>query len=254
MNLRERRALILDLIAKHGEISVADVSHRVGVSEMTTRRDLATLEKRGALVRLHGRAVAPVSRSYEPPLEVRRDHAPFAKERIGRAAAHLIAEGETVILDTGTTTCEVARALVGRRNITVLTTSLVIAELLADEPGIRVMLPGGVIRRGERSLVGDLAVQSFGQFRFDTVVLGVGGIDVEVGLTEYNLEDAQVKRAAIATGRRLIVVADASKLGRVAFARICPLGRVDVLVTDDSAPPDTLAALEAAGLEVLVSR
>ena len=116
------------------------------------------------------------------------------------------------------------------------------------------MLPGGVIRRGERSLVGDLAVQSFGQFRFDTVVLGVGGIDVEVGLTEYNLEDAQVKRAAIATGRRLIVVADASKLGRVAFARICPLGRVDVLVTDDSAPPDTLAALEAAGLEVLVSR
>ncbi len=254
MSLRERRALILDLITQHGEVSVADVSRRAGVSEMTIRRDLAALERRGALVRLHGRAVAPVSRSYEPPFDVRREQAPFAKERIGRAAARTIAEGETVILDTGTTTYEVARALVGRRNITVLTTSLPIAELLADEPGIRVMLPGGLIRQGERSLVGDLAVESFGQFRFDTVVIGVGGIDLEAGLTEYNLEDARVKRAAIATGRRLVVVADASKLGRVAFARICPLERVDVLVTDEGAPPDALAALEAVGLEVLVSR
>lgn len=250
MDVRERRALILQLIETQGEVSVADVSQRVGVSEMTVRRDLEALEGRGALIRLHGRAVAPVSRSYEPPFDVRVGSAPAAKERIGALAASLLAEGETVVLDVGTTTLEVARALKGRRNITVLTPSLPIANVLAEEPGIRLMLTGGVLRPGERSLVGDLAVGSFRDYRFDTVVLGVGGIDLEAGLTEYNLDDTRVKRAAIEIARRIIVVADATKLGRVAFARICPLAQVDVLVTDGAAPADLIASLEDAGVEV----
>ncbi len=250
MDVRERRALILQLIETQGEVSVADVSQRVGVSEMTVRRDLEALEGRGALIRLHGRAVAPVSRSYEPPFDVRVGSAPAAKERIGALAASLLAEGETVVLDVGTTTLEVARALKGRRNITVLTPSLPIANVLAEEPGIRLMLTGGVLRPGERSLVGDLAVGSFRDYRFDTVVLGVGGIDLEAGLTEYNLDDTRVKRAAIEIARRIIVVADATKLGRVAFARICPLAQVDVLVTDGAAPADLIASIEDAGVEV----
>lgn len=250
MNLRERRALTLSLLETHGEVSVADLSRRAGVSEMTVRRDLEALEGRGVLVRLHGRAVAPVSRSYEPPFDVRVESAPFAKEKIGALCANLIVEGETVVLDVGTTTLEVARALKGRRNITVLTPSLPIANVLAEEPGIRLMLTGGVLRPGERSLVGELAVGSFREFRFDTVVLGVGGIDIEDGLTEYNLDDARVKRAAIEIARRIIVVADATKLGRVAFARICSLEEVDILVTDDAARPDLVASLASAGVEV----
>ena len=144
----------------------------------------------------------------------------------------------------------IARKLQGRRNITVLTPSLPIANVLAEEPGIRLMLTGGVLRPGERSLVGELAAASFREFRFDTVVLGVGGIDIEDGLTEYNLDDARVKRAAIEIARRIIVVADATKLGRVAFARICPIDRVDILVTDGGAPTDAVASLTDAGVEV----
>ena len=250
MDVRERRALILTILETEGEVSVIDLSRRTTVSEMTVRRDLDALERRGVLVRLHGRAVAATSRSYEPPFDVRVAEAGDAKERIGAACAGLITEGETVVLDVGTTTLAVAHALKGRRNITVLTASLPIANVLAEEPGIRVMLTGGVLRPGERSLVGDLAVKSFRDFRFDVVVLGVGGIDIRDGLTEYNLDDARVKRAAIEIGRRLIVVADASKLGRVAFAHICPIERVDLLVTDTTAAPDVVASLGDAGLEV----
>lgn len=242
--------MILQLIETQGEVSVSEFSRRADVSEMTIRRDLEVLEGRGLLVRLHGRAIAPVSRSYEPPFDLRAGSVPAAKQQIGALAASLIAEGETVILDVGTTTLEVARALSGRRSITVLTPSLPIANVLAEEPGIRLMLTGGVLRPGERSLVGDLAEGSFRGFRFDTVVLGVGGIDLAAGLTEYNLDDARVKRAALEIARRVIVVADATKLGRVAFARICPLEQVDILVTDQSAPADLVASMEDAGVEV----
>jgi DeoR/GlpR family transcriptional regulator of sugar metabolism len=250
MNIRERRALTLELLATQGEVSVADLSRRAGVSEMTVRRDLSALEGRGALIRLHGRAVVLVSRSYEPPFDVRVESARSAKENIGTVCADLIAEGETLVLDVGTTTLAVARALKGRRNITVLTPSLPIANLLAEEPGIRVMLTGGVIRHGERSLIGELAAASFREYRFDTVVLGVGGIDAVDGLTEYNVDDARVKRAAIENARRMIVVADATKLGRVAFVRICPIERVDMLITDHAAPAHEVASIRDAGVEV----
>ncbi len=252
MNVRERRALILQLIESEGEVTVRDLSRRAGVSEMTVRRDLEILASRGALVRLHGRAIAPVLRSQEPPFDVRAATASEAKTKIGALAADLIKEGESVILDTGTTTLEVARALGGRRNLTVFTPSLRVATILADEPGIRLMLCGGIVRRGELSLTGDLAVNSFADFRFDTAVIGVGGIDPTAGLTEHNLDDARVKRAEVEAARRIVVVADATKLGRVAFARICPLDQVDVLVTDRSAPSDLITAIEEAGVEVRV--
>ncbi|MER3452283.1 MAG: decarboxylase, partial [Acidimicrobiia bacterium] len=228
MNVRERRALILELIESEGEVTVRDLSRRAGVSEMTVRRDLEVLAGRGVLVRLHGRAVAPVLRSYEPPFDVRAGTATQAKVRIGVMTAGLIQDGETVILDSGTTTLEVARALRGRRNITVLTTSLRIANILDQEPGIRLMLSGGIIRPGELSLTGDLTVGALDGLRFDTAIIGVGGIDPAAGVTEYNPDDARVKRAEVAASRRVIVAADAAKLGRVAFARVCALEEVDV--------------------------
>jgi DeoR/GlpR family transcriptional regulator of sugar metabolism len=115
------------------------------------------------------------------------------------------------------------------------------------------MMTGGVVRPGERSLVGDYAEGAFADLRFDTFVIGVGGIEGSAGLTEYNLDDARVKRSALGSAQRRIVVADSSKLGRVAFARICPLEQVDVLVTDSDAGPDDLAVLEAADVEVIAA-
>lgn len=242
---------MLELLERKGRVTVAEVSALTEVSEMTVRRDLEALEREGALKRVHGGAISAVSTSYEPAFAVRARRAVAAKERIGRAAGDLLREGETVILDVGTTTLEVAKSLQGRRNLTVLTPSLRAAEVLADEAGIRLIVTGGVVRGGERSLVGDYAERSFSDLRFDTFVMGVGGIEKDAGLTEFNLDDARVKRSALRSAQRCVVVADSSKLGRVAFARICPLEQVDVLVTDVEAAPDDLAPLEVADVEVI---
>jgi DeoR/GlpR family transcriptional regulator of sugar metabolism len=253
MDVRLRRELVLDLLERKDRVTVAEVSALTEVSEMTVRRDLEALEREGALKRVHGGAISAVSSSYEPPFFVRAQRARAVKERIGQVAAGLLGEGETVILDVGTTTLEVAESLRGRSNITVLTPSLRAAEVLADESGIRLMVTGGVVRSGERSLVGDHAERAFADLRFDTFVMGVGGIEAQAGLTEFNLDDARVKRAALARARRCVVVADSSKLGRVAFAGICSLEQVDVLVTDAQAAPDDLAPLEAADVEVILA-
>lgn len=244
--------MVLELLDARGEVTVAELSARAGVSEMTVRRDLGALERHGALKRVHGGAITAVSRSYEPPFAVRAKRRIEVKETLGRLAADLVSDGESLVLDVGTTTLEVARALKGRRNITILTPNLWAADVLADEPGIRLMVTGGMVRPGERSLVGDLAERAFGELRFDTFFMGVGGIDERAGLTEFNLDDARVKRAALASARRCVVMADASKLGKVAFARICPLERVDVIVTESGISADMVAPLSAAGVEVVV--
>lgn len=250
---RARRVLALELLERQGSVSVAELAAKTGVSAMTVRRDLDELERRGAVVRGRGKALTPVSRSYEPPLDLRLTERVEEKRRIGAEAAQLIGDGETVMLDVGSTSLAVARALAGRRNLTVLTSSLPIAAELAGESGIRLMMTGGILRPGERSLVGDLAVESFRDLLFDTLVLGVGGIEPKHGLTEYNLDDARVKRAAIEIAGRIIVVADSEKIGRVAFARICPLSRASILVTDDNVPEEFVEQAQDLGVEVRIA-
>jgi len=248
-----RRETALELLQQKGELTVAELSRRTGASPMTIRRDLEAFEQEGALRRVHGGAISVASRGYLPPYSVREKRELAAKALIGEAAASMIGERETVILDVGTTTLETARALRGRRNLTVLTSSLHIANILAKEPGIRLMVSGGTVTPGDLSLIGDLAEDAFSRLRFDTLVMGVAGVDAEVGCTEFSTDDARVKRAALATVRRCIVVADSSKLGVVTFARICPLDSVNVVVTDDRAQPEQLAALESTHVQVVVA-
>jgi DeoR/GlpR family transcriptional regulator of sugar metabolism len=243
---------MLQLLQEKGELSVTDLSQRTGASLMTIRRDLQVLEQEGALRRVHGGAISAAARGYLPPYSVRETRDLEAKRRIGMAAASMIGERETVILDVGTTTLETARALHGRHNLTVITSSLHVANVLAKEQGIRLMITGGTVTPGDLSLVGDLAEDAFSRLRFDTFVMGVAGLDADVGCTEFSTEDARVKRAALATVRRCIVVADSSKLGVVTFARICPLDSVNVVVTDIKAQPEQLAALKATHVEVTV--
>jgi DeoR/GlpR family transcriptional regulator of sugar metabolism len=249
----ERHQLILKQLELDGRVSVSGLSGMTGVSEMTIRRDLESLEQSGALSRVHGGAVPSQSQSYEPPFAARATRNVDAKQRIGRAAAALLHEGETAILDAGTTTLEIARALRGRRNLRLLALSLHIADMLVDEPGLTVMVAGGIARSGERSLIGSLAERAFEDLSFDTLFLTVGGVDLQHGLSEYNLDDAVVKRAAFAGSRRRIAVADASKLGKAAFARIAAIEELDVLVTDSDASPAILDAIRDAGVEVVVA-
>jgi DeoR/GlpR family transcriptional regulator of sugar metabolism len=230
----QRSAVILKEIETRGSVSVAVLSRGLGVSEMTIRRDLLDLEKGGFVRRVHGGAVSSRGRSYEPSLGVRSSENPAAKEAIGRRAASLVADGDSIAIDSGTTALELARNLVGRHNLTVVTPSLLVANVLSGQQDIKLVLTGGIVRPGEGSLVGDLAQQAFQGLFLDRLFLGVGAIDAKAGLSEYNWDDTLVKRAMIHTTKEVIVLADASKFGRVAFAQIAPLSSVHQIVTDQA--------------------
>jgi len=235
------------------EIEVGPQAARMDVSEMTVRRDLEELEERGLVTRVHGGAVSNVSRSFEPGFAARSTQHVAAKRRIGAAAAALVRDGETLVLDAGTTTLDVARAFRPDLRVRALALSLYIADVLADMPNVTLMIPGGTVRRHERSFVGGMTTRTFAQLQFDTVILTSGGVNVEAGVTEYEFDDAETKVAALRSARRKIVVADGSKIGAVAFVRLCPIDEVDVLVTDESAPAGLLPELVAAGVEVIVA-
>jgi DeoR family transcriptional regulator, fructose operon transcriptional repressor len=239
MSSDSRRTIILKELEKGGSVSVVDLAARLGVSEMTIRRDLADLEKEGGIRRIHGGAVTARGRSYEPPFILRESENQEAKSEIGKYAASLIADGESIALDIGSTTLQIAQNLVGRRNLTVITSSLHIANLLYSQPDIRLILSGGMVRLGEASLTGDLAKYAYQSLYVDRLFLGVGAIDSQSGLTEYNWDDALVKQAMIRSAKEVILVADASKFDRVAFARVAALDVVHQIVTD-RAPKDEL--------------
>jgi DeoR/GlpR family transcriptional regulator of sugar metabolism len=250
---RERQETIVALLDDEDSISVAELVNRFSVSEMTVRRDLEELGRRGLIKRVHGGAMSARGRGYERPLQKRATAHSEPKARIGRAAAELVAAGESIAIDVGTTTFEMARNLIERANITVITPSLNIACLLADEPGLRLIITGGIVRHGERSLIGRLAEDAFARFHVDKLFLAVGCIDFEAGLTEFNLEDAQVKQEMIRSAREVILLADSSKLGQVAFASVAPLAAVRRWVTDDGLPEDARERLGREGIEVIIA-
>lgn len=253
MDSNKRHETILKLIEEQGSVQVSDLCTRFGVSEMTIRRDLAHLERTGLVRRVYGGAVSARGRSYEPPFLARASEHREEKERIGRVAASLVNDGDSIALDVGTTTLEVARHLVDKHNLSVITNSLQIANVLANRPGIRLIIAGGILRSGELSMIGHLAERAFREFYVDKLFLGVGGISLEAGLTEFNLEDALIKQAMLSTAKECIVVADASKLNRIAFAKIAPLSVAHQLVTDSSADAETVKRLEEAGVRIVLT-
>ncbi|MFZ1995878.1 MAG: DeoR/GlpR family DNA-binding transcription regulator [Solirubrobacteraceae bacterium] len=251
MTTHERRGAIRGFLANRGEVGIAGLAAEFDVSEMTIRRDLEELEDQGVARRVRGGAIATVSRSYEPPLAARTTEAQDAKRRIAEAAADYIEYGETAILDVGSTTFALAQCLRGRGGFTIVTPSVQAATELAGDPNTRVILTGGIVRPGELSLIGDLAESTFAQLNCDVLFLGVGGIDPEKGLTEYNLDDTRVKRAAIKAASRKVALADQTKLGRVCLASIASLSEIDVLITDAAPAHPVLAAVREAGVEIV---
>jgi DeoR/GlpR family transcriptional regulator of sugar metabolism len=214
---------------------------------MTVRRDLEALERDGVVRRVRGGAVVSGLRGDEVPYAMRMFEAVAAKERIAAAVAALIADGETVVLDCGTTTAEVGRALRGR-SVTIMPLGLRTMMDLAHDDHVRLIAVGGNVRSGELVFTGDLAEVAFERLRFDTFVLGCCGLSAADGVTTHVPEDARIKRAAMAASRRTILVGDASKLGDVAFARVCSVDDLERLITDASRV-DT-AELELAGLAI----
>lgn len=246
-----RRHTIVALARENSHVLVRDLARQLGVSEMTIRRDLEVLESERLLTRVRGGAYAGAARSYEPPFVLRAAHDIEAKRSIGTAAARLVSPGETAIIDGGSTALELARALVGTDRLTVVTPSLLVANELAREVGIRTFMTGGMLRHEELSLVGPTAQEAFSAFNCDVAFLGVAGIAADRGLTEYSLADAYVKRAMLDAARRIVVLADHSKLGTVTLATVAPLSRIDVIVTDAPTHHPVLRAAAATGVNVI---
>ena len=247
MHVQNRRRALLDALQRDGAVQVRQLAAELSCSEMTVRRDLDALERDGVVRRVHGGAIRVQLRRDEMPYAARALEATEAKQRIGRAVAALIDDGETVILDSGTTTLEVARALRGRP-VTVLPLGLRALLELADDDAVSLISPGGDVRPGELVVTGDLAEVAFERLRFDTLVLGCCGLHEREGVTTHVPADARVKRAALRAARRTVLASDATKIGQVTFGHVCSLAQAQRLVTD--ADPELTSSLEAAGLLV----
>jgi len=251
----ERWQSILKLLEEQNSVTVSQLCEMLGVSDMTIRRDLRDMDSEGLLRRVHGGAVKITRHSYEPPFALRQNDMREAKQQIGRRAAQLIKDGDSIALDVGTTTLEVACSLQGRRNLTVITASLPIAYEISNryslEQDIRLIVTGGVVRRHEHSMIGYFAERFYEGMHVDKAFIGVGGLTLSHGLTEFNLEDVAVKRAMLANTDQVIVVADGSKFNRRAFTSFAPLSEIDVIVTDRTADPATIGPLQEMGIEVL---
>lgn len=251
MDTKTRRTTIAERLRLDGEVSISDLALTFATSEMTIRRDLDLLESKGLARRARGGAIAIQRRSFEPPILQRSTHHAEAKRRIGAAAAALLRENETVVLDVGTTVQEMAMSIAPDLSITVITSGLLIATELSTKPHVKTIVTGGVVRHGELSLVGARAEASFDDLNCDTVFLGVAGVSDTKGISEYNLDDAKVKQAAMVSGRRVVVLADASKIGHVAFVTIAPIRTVDLLITNAAPENPIIRALKKQGVEVL---
>ncbi len=254
----ERYQKILEVIGSNGKITVGEIVRLFDISDMTARRDIKTLEQSGLLRHVHGGAISNLGRSYEPPYTVRSAHATEAKKAIGKVAAEMIVDGDSIVLDVGTTTMEIARALINRRNLTIITASIPIAnEIISKyslDNDIRLILAGGIVRARELSMIGHIAQQTFSEFQVDKAFIGVGGIDIMNGLTEYNLEDALVKKPLLRTARQKIVVAEGEKLGRSVFATIGMITDIDMIITDTTAADDKVRSFKSIGIEVIIAQ
>ncbi|MDP9185554.1 MAG: DeoR/GlpR family DNA-binding transcription regulator [Actinomycetota bacterium] len=249
MHQAERLSAILSDLSTDGSVEVAELASRFGVSAATIRRDLELLEEQRLLARTHGGAVT-MGVLYELPLRYKGARHQDEKRRIANAAAASIADGMSVGLTGGTTCTEVARELADRERLTVVTNALNIASELAVRPNLKLVVTGGTARPESYELVGPLAEQSLAGLHLDLVVIGVDGIDAQAGCTTHHEVEAHTDLALIERAERVIVVADSSKIGSVAFAQICPVERIDVLITDRGANVRALRALRDAGVTV----
>lgn len=261
MAKQDRWNQLLDLLARDGRLEVEPAAVQLGVSTATVRRDLDELAQQQMLTRTRGGAVAN-SVSYDLPLRYKVARQAPEKQKIGMATAALIQPGCTVVINGGTTTTEVARAIATRADlhaggqataITIVTNALNIANELAVRTHIKIVLTGGVVRPQSYELIGPLATLAIAELTFDYAVLGVNGIDADVGATTHDEAEAAINRLMADRAREVVVVADSSKLNRQAFARICGLERIAVLVTDAHAAAADVAAFTELGLRVITA-
>lgn len=249
----ERHRQILSLLSRQGRLSVSEIVQQFAISEATARRDLEFLASEGKIQRVHGGAIAIEQAPPELPILERESEQRDEKVRIGRAAASLIADKETVFLGSGTTVLEVAKNLRDRKNLTVITNSLPVLNVLAGLRDITVIALGGMLRDSELSFIGHITEQALAELRVDKVIIGTRGISFEYGLTNDYLQETLTDRAILRIGREVIIVADHTKVNRVSTVLLAPLSSVHAFVTDSQADKKFLQSLQKQGIRVLVA-
>ena len=249
--VEERRRRICDLLRVHGRVTVEELSRRFSTSAVTVRLDLDALENAGALMRTRGGALARREND-DLPILIKQTLHHAEKIRIARAAAALIGNGETIILDSGTTPAEIARQIraLHLKALNVITNALNIAMLLADVPGVQLIMPGGLLRRNSNSLSGHIAEGAIGSLRADRLFLGVDGLDPQIGLMTPHMAEAQLNAKMIGISTQVVAVADSSKLMRRNVSVIATVDQLHMLITDAGARPDVVEELRRLGVDV----
>jgi DeoR family fructose operon transcriptional repressor len=255
----ERLERITRLIRQRRTVSIAELSEMFGASEATIRRDLTKLEERGLLRRTYGGAVSLHSSALDAPFSVRAQQQVAEKQAIALAAAELVSEGETIVLDAGTTTAQLARVLRHRRNLTIITNSERVMNELYDCDGVTVIVTGGVLLpfgelpgQGDVCMVGPVAEATLRRFRPAKAFLGVAGVTIAEGMSNTNLPQAQIKQLMSDISEQVVLLTDHTKFGRVSYSIVAPVEVVDVVITDSGIKAEDRKALEEQGIEVIV--
>lgn len=251
----QRRQQISALLRDRGSVQVAPLAERFNVSMQTIRKDLHFLTSRGVAERSYGGAmlVAPVTITAEPAVEAKRSIHTEEKARIGRLAAAMVSPGESVVLDSGTTTLQIARHLPDDEDITVLTNDLDILTVLAQKERISVVMLGGSFRRKNMAFYGNQTVSALDDLRVDKLFLGVDGFDIDYGITTHYEPEAMLNRKMVDAARQVIAVTDQSKFGRVCLHRIINIAEINDLVTDGPLPDAIQAASDQFGFRLHTS-
>ena len=248
----DRRTVILKQLEKNDQVNVLELSRQFNVSEVTIRKDLKHFEKKNILIRSRGGAMKQSLVNIDLSIYDRRRQNIKLKEAIGAAAANLIISGETILLDTGTTIMELAKHLPKKIEITVITNSVDITFRLSEYPHIRVIMPGGILRRNSLALVGEQAAESLRNFYCDKYFLSADGVDIERGMMTTNIEEASLARINIKNSKKVYALIDSSKFLSKGITAIAPLADVDTLITDSGIPASVLADIRALGVNVIV--
>src|SRR5580700_4205954 len=250
MLTEERQRAILEIMRREGRVLVVDLAKQFHTSQVTIRKDLEILHVKGRVHRTHGGALPAREGALEDPT-LREKEKLHRKEKlqIAAAAVRMVAEGQVVILDSGTTTTAIARALRNFQNLTIITNAVNIAAELAGT-AVEVILTGGTLRKNSFSLVGPIAEETLRRLSADLLFLGVDGFDVHFGLSTPNLLEAKVNRAMMDVARIVVAACDSSKFGRRSLSSIAPLSAVHHLITDGGIPKGDIAALKKTGIQI----
>lgn len=256
MFAQERLLRIVEIINQLGKATVAELSESLAVSAVTIRRDLELLDEKELLIRTHGGAMAIHNNKREAPIEKsfseKEEAFSAEKERIAEAASKLVNDGDAVLLTPGTTNMRLARMLIGKKELTLVTNAANIVTHIGSQSGIDIILTGGKLRNKSFAMVGPLADQALTGIRVDKLFLGIDGFDFNEGLTTPNLSEANTNRLMISIAKKVIVVADHSKFGKVTFSQIAPINVVHTVISDRLLPKEIAQRIRGLGIELIL--